>query len=198
VHLLGGKEKGAVLSIRITFPLGSWSNNCLSTKHRNEEIKYIKYYIHNKSNTACELQMLHTELKLSILTQMLLHLYFSFLFLFFFLCVGGYSKVKKKELPVISTIVYFWYYASTYDWKLRITFEICEISCLWQNEKSNKLFGSWNKSLNNLPSLYWPILNVCMCLYRWVCNIEACNALVTWKQSRIAETALHLHLRYDV
>jgi hypothetical protein len=41
MHLSGEKGKGAVLSIKMTSPLGMKSDNYLSTKSRNEEIKYI-------------------------------------------------------------------------------------------------------------------------------------------------------------
>lgn len=41
VYLSGEKGKGAVLSIKMTSPLGMKSDNYLSTKNRNEEIKYI-------------------------------------------------------------------------------------------------------------------------------------------------------------
>lgn len=41
VHLSGKKRKGAVLSIKMTSPLGMKSDDYLSTENRNEEIKYV-------------------------------------------------------------------------------------------------------------------------------------------------------------
>lgn len=64
----------------------------LSTKNRNEKIK-CNNNSNNKSKLACELRVLHNELELSMLTPMLLHLYFSFvLFLW-----GDIAKWKKMS-----------------------------------------------------------------------------------------------------
>lgn len=94
MHLSRETGKCAVLSTKMTSQLGMKSYKTIyQQKIATKKIKYNNNNSNIKSKLACEMRVLHNELELSMLTPMLLHLYFSFMLFF----VGGYSKVKKMS-----------------------------------------------------------------------------------------------------